>query len=508
MIRGLVRAGLVAGMLAAVALFLLLAVMHLRYPVERDYIEGVMLDHAIRIVRGQPLYAPPTLEYVTLAYMPVFSVLTAGLAKVFGPAFWQPRLLSTLATLGLTVLIAFAVRRETKSWALALAGAGVYLGGYGFAGGGHYDLSRPDSLMLCLAFAALTVLRTTTGTRGAVFAAALLVVSFFTKQHAVWFGFAALAHLFVNDRARFRAFAIPWVLGCGLGYLALSLWLGPWFSYYTWNVPSHWSTISWVRIQRYLGIGLLGTIGVLTIPTMLTLALPNPPWRGRGAIWLFAGAGSVCTGLMATLDPSAWHHVFIPTMVGFSILGPISVEALLRAISPNAAPNADRDHALAWGVLLLQLIPLVYSVHGMLPRHHALEARRDFVETLRETPGGVLVICHGFYATLAGKGMGAQIIAVGDLARSFGNRLERRDPRYLDRFADPLRVGSDRPVLFADYPLEKLGAPWDGLGESYRLAEDYGDRFANLAPTSGEKGYPRYRYVPVTAPSDTTVSRR
>jgi hypothetical protein len=92
--------------------------------------------------------------------------------------------------------------------------------------------------------------------------------------------------------------------------------------------------------------------------------------------------------------------------------------------------------------------------------------------------------------------MGAQIIAVGDIVRSRNNRLERRDPEYIQRFADPLREGAARPVLIADYPLEQLGAPWDGLGSSYRLAEEYGERFASLAPTSGEKGFPRYRYVP------------
>ena len=263
MIDRLLKYALWAAMAGAAALFLLLAWMHLGYPVERDYIEGVMMDHAIRVAHGQNMYVEPTLEFVTLAYMPVFASLTAVLVRLFGPAVWEPRLISALCTVGITALAALAVFRESRSWTLAVAAGGVFLGGYGFAGGGHYDLSRPDALMLLLSLAAFTVLRTWTSALSTVVAALLLVVAFFTKQHAVWFGIAACGHLFVNERPRLARFVAVWAAGCAGGYLLLALWLGPWFSYYTWDVPRHWSGLSWVRLQRYVGIGLLGTIGGL-----------------------------------------------------------------------------------------------------------------------------------------------------------------------------------------------------------------------------------------------------
>jgi hypothetical protein len=111
----------------------------------------------------------------------------------------------------------------------------------------------------------------------------------------------------------------------------------------------------------------------------------------------------------------------------------------------------------------------------------------------------VLVICHGYYSWHAGKGMGAQIIALGDLIRSAHNRLERRDPHYAEKIMDPLLEGPERPTLFADHALRDLGAPWDKLEGHYRLVADLGDEIAAMAPMSGERGYPRYVFAPVAA---------
>src|SRR4029077_19493538 len=91
----------------------------------------------------------------------------------------------------------------------------------------------PDALMLLLSLGGLAVLRFTSDRRGALIASAMLVVAFFTKQHAVWFGFAALAHLWTNDRKRFAPFAGVWVAGCAVGYLVLSLWLRAGVSFFT-----------------------------------------------------------------------------------------------------------------------------------------------------------------------------------------------------------------------------------------------------------------------------------
>ncbi|HTM56960.1 MAG TPA: hypothetical protein VL123_00945 [Candidatus Udaeobacter sp.] len=503
MITRVSSALLIALSLAAAVTYLVLVGFQLRAPGELDYIEGVMMDHVSRLAHGQPIYVAPSLSFVALAYMPGIAWVSSWLARVFGPALWEPRLVSFIATLLLAALIGFVVRRETRSAVYAIAGSGLYLMGFGTAGGGHYIVSRPDSLMLLLVFSGLAILRFTEGSLGAMASAALLVLAFFTKQHATWFGAAALIHLALNQRYRLPAFALVWIGGCVGGFVWLSHLLGPWFSYYVWDVPSHWSELSPLRIQHYLGLGLFGMLGPLTVASVLTLAQTFRPWRGPAALWTWAALGAAGTGLMATLDPSAWHHVFIPSMVALSVLGPISCWRLVTQLSSPEPRTAPRAHAVAYLLLSLQFIPLIYGVHLELPHRGAAEARNHFLEWLRALPGPVIVVDHGFYSARAGKPATLQIIAIGDLERSHHNRLVRRDPHALERLFDPLRAGPDRPVLVTDDPLAKEGPLWASLAPAYRLADSL-VWTTPLGGLHGHTGSPRYVYVPVEAAADTS----
>jgi len=110
------------------------------------------------------------------------------------------------------------------------------------------------------------------------------VVSRSVAARAAWFGAAALIHLALNQRHRLPAFALVWIGGCVGGFVWLSHLLGPWFSYYVWDVPSHWSELSPLRIQHYLGLGLFGMLGPLTVASVLTLAQTFRPWRGPAAL--------------------------------------------------------------------------------------------------------------------------------------------------------------------------------------------------------------------------------
>jgi hypothetical protein len=371
--------------------------------------------------------------------------------------------------------------------------------GYGLAGGGHYDVSRPDSLMLGTSLLAFTILRFTTRTAAATIAALLLVAAFFTKQHAVWFGIAALLHLALNDRPRLVAFALPWVVGCAGGFALLSLWMGPWFLFYTFDLPSHWSTIAPLRIERYIGGGLLGMLGVLTVPAIVSLGLPDAPWRGRSGLWMFLGLAGFGTGMLATLDPSAWRHVFIPSMMAFSVLGPLSLWRLARTFGPGAAEARGRGAAFA--LMSLGFVPLIYPLHSEAAHGGAKQARAEFVQTLRDIPGPVIVVEHGFYGWLAGKGMAMQQIAFGDLERAPHDKLFVEDPNYVEKLLTPLRGGPGRPTLVTDEPLPDVGPLWNLVDPAYRMTRDMGDTFKPLRGFGGHAAWPRYIYTPVDSAS-------
>lgn len=501
MFARLTRLGLMGLAVAGGLLFIALGVMHLRYPVEMDFIEGAMMDQIARLARGEAMYVAPTARYVPLAYMPLYSGVVALLGHFFGVDFWTGRIVSFLATLGVASLIGYNLARETADRRWGVIAGGLYLMGYGVASGGHFDAIRPDSLMLCLSLGGLTLLRWRDGLANTMLAAFIMVLGFFTKQHGMWFLMVAMVHLLVNERHRLLPFAAVGIIGCAGGYGLLSLWLGPWFNFYTWNIPAHWSEISPLRIKMYIGDGLLGHLGPLMVPTLLALGVGEPPWRGRSGIWTWVLLGGLGTGLLATLDPHAWRHVFMPTFLTLCIAGPLALarlEAEFRRVSPTAAARASVAVSL---LLACQFIPLIYSIGQERGHANAAEARQKFVDLIRDLPGPVWVPHHGFYASLAGKGTGMQFIPIDDIERAPGNSLLLRDPGMLDRLVEDLRSGPDRPFIVADGPLEKVGPMWGRIAEGYRVIREIPDWSEGIAGITGHRTRPDRIYAPIPADS-------
>jgi hypothetical protein len=505
------------GLLSIVA-FTALSAVRLLCPIELGNGEGMMLDHAIRIAQGQPLYVAPSLDFIPFVYMPMFSWLVAILVKIFGPALWEGRLVDLVGVAGFVGVLMFVVRRETRSWALALAGAGIFLMGHGLTRGG-YDVVRPDPVMLMFVFAALAVLRFTTTTRGAVIAALLASLGFFAKQHGILFGIAGIPYLLFSDRRRLAPYTATLLGTCVGGYLLMMIALGPWFQFYTWDVPSHWSQFSRGRVVQYLGEMLIGKLGPMVIPSVLVFGATGAARGGapeeakaaleraraaghRGSahetIWGWGALAGIGTGLMASLDPYAYYHTLMPTVCAFSVLGPIALDRLGRRLDGGVAGRAT---TAACVVLAFQFLPLLYPMRTLLPRPGAAATRRDFVARLRALPGRVLMPYHGFYLTEAGKGMGFSVLPLDDVIRAHGNRLLRNDPGYFDRMFEPLRHGPNRPLIVNDSTFAKTGDAsiplWASLEPGYRKAGDMGDLIERLRPLAGSRNSPTWIYAPV-----------
>jgi hypothetical protein len=492
------------------AAFGYLVVKRVPHPAELDYIEGVMMDHIVRLSEARPIYVEPSLDFIPLAYMPGFAFTASLLVHVFGAELWVPRLVSCGAMIVLAFLVAFIVRRETRSTSLAAAGAGLLFASFGVTGG-YYDVARPDSLMLMLAISGVAILRFTSTPRGAWLSALVLTAAFFTKQHAIWFALAAVCHLYFTDRRRLTHFAGALVLGCCGGYLALSLWLGPWFSYFTWNEPSHWSSLDRGRIADYLGYRLLGRYGLLMTLIVSATVLPGRAWSGRSGLWAWIGLAGLATGLMATLDPHAYTHVLTPSVVVLCVLGPLAAYHVLTKLASLEGSATSWRAAVVWFLLFCQFAPLYYGVRGMRPRPGAEQARTAFLAYVRKLPGRVLVIYHGNYAHCAGKGTGLQMIALDDIIRSRENRLLAAEPDFVDRLFDPLREGApNRPVLITDEYLADSGDQsnpwWRDLAGSYELHDVLAEDISTgLRPVVGSGNTPRYVYVPIERKPEFTV---
>ncbi|HTO91661.1 MAG TPA: hypothetical protein VMJ70_11080 [Candidatus Sulfotelmatobacter sp.] len=498
----LIAAGLVH--LLAILTWINLAIHRYRHPLELGNVEGMLMDSIVRLAHGQPLFGPPVLDFIPLAYMPGFFIVVAPLVKIFGPFLWVPRLVSVIETLVLAAAIARYVWLDTRSLVLAIAGAGIMIGGFGFAAG-CYDLVGPNAQFMMFAIAGMLALRETRGAAGAILAGVLIGASFLSKQHGLLFGLMALPYLLFFDRRRLVPFAVALAAAAGGGYALMTLWFGKWFPFYTYDVPSHWSTLSFVRIQNYIGKDVFGTWGVCSVPAVLAIV---PAWREgdrRVLLAWSAWGGGLAAGLLATLDPYAYRHTLMPVVVSLALLAPIAAQRILRAAfagGTSASATTERAvTAIAALLLVLQYPAVAYSARRYLPPPHAEETRAAFYARLKAIPGPVLMPYHGFYTWEALGKTSFHLLALDDIVRAHGNRLLRTDPQLLDRMFDGLRHGPNRPWLVLDLPLERTGdvslPMWQSLAPHYRLVDSLGVITEGLRPVAGLRDAPSLIYQPI-----------
>src|SRR5262245_26881412 len=136
----------------------------LRYPLDLEWMEGGMLTHALRIARGEPIYAEPSVDFVSFLYTPLYPAVLSLLSKIVGLSYALGRGVSILAFSGALTFLVAAVRgvaQEHESEELSaianaagLLGAAVVCLAFPFCGA-FYDLVRCDSLWLFFVAAGL-----------------------------------------------------------------------------------------------------------------------------------------------------------------------------------------------------------------------------------------------------------------------------------------------------------------------------------------------------------------
>ncbi|MBI4495138.1 MAG: glycosyltransferase family 39 protein [Chloroflexi bacterium] len=178
-----------------------------RFPYDLNYGEGYVLNDALRLVHGQPIYTDiRQFPMVRSPYPPGFLVLDGLLTLVLGTGFAAGRLLSVAAALASGGLIYLGARRLAGQRVVALVCAGLYLGSpflYQWAG-----FSRVDLLANALALAAVVLLLHRVTWRHVYAAAVLCVLALCTKQTAVAAPLAIVLALLLKQRRQALAFAL------------------------------------------------------------------------------------------------------------------------------------------------------------------------------------------------------------------------------------------------------------------------------------------------------------
>lgn len=381
-------------------LYVFTAFPRLFYPHDLDFLENNSLMQSLRFAAGLPVYAAPSADFVATIYAPFYTWLGGLLFRFMPPGFFPLRLISFSASLLTGLLIGFIAYRESRQRWLALACAGLYLGGYRISGF-WYDLARVDSLAICLVMLGLTLGIYARGSRlRFTLSAITLALAFFTKQTALAFGvMLILYHGFHSAPNSLRWLTLPFITFISLPLIALHLFTHGWFSFYIFTAAAA-DADDLARFWHYLGLELLGVMGALSLMALWAAwrgKLKDQPW-----LWMMAAAA-----LVSGLGRAS---------VGGNLNNLMPVYALLCLAPALTPPSFEKpQRGLASLALLLQLALGVYNPVRYIPTP-TMRAQGDALITrLQNLDGPVLVMVEPYYTWRAGHAPSAQVASLWHL---------------------------------------------------------------------------------------------
>lgn len=340
----------------AVVGFGLLAARGLNAPQPFDATERTLFELAQRLHTHAPLYAAPA-NTATASVLPGFPMLAAVLFDTLGPDLVWLRMASLVAIVGLAVLAWSVVREETEHPTLALGSASLLLAGYALLTG-QPAAARPEPLMLVLALGGGLAMRVMQGASGGLIGALMLSASCFVHAQGLWLTAAALLYLMREDRGRL----VPFTLGIAVffagGFVLLSRYLGPWFNYYAFDVPVQSLRFDGPALVRFLGGQVLGSLGVMTIMSVLSFALPTRPWRGAGGLWPCIGLAALAGALLATQNTAPDPQATMILVAALALVGPISTQRVTHHLSTWPDSTRTAGEAIVLVALVLQFVAL------------------------------------------------------------------------------------------------------------------------------------------------------
>jgi hypothetical protein len=498
----------------------------LSYPLDLEWMEGGTLTHALRLGSGQPLYAQPTVDFVSFLYTPLYPAVLCALSKVFGLSYMLGRAVSILAFSGALVILVAAARgiaqqfESVKLPAVAttagLLGAAAVCLAFPFCGA-FYDLVRCDSLWLFLVSAGLYSCSPGRSMTRIALGALLLVLGFFTKQTAAPFMVAAAVAVALTSGVK-RGLVFSAV---AFGSTTMAILVGQhltdgWLWIYIYQLhQSHEILLEriWPETPRILldyGFMLLAPIAACLLFAAVRRRLSR-----RLFYWASMAATGLATAAVGSATQGAYDNAYIPAVYFGALLSAacaVELPALaadLRASSDGAVWSIGEGSRRRLGSLrIFSLVGLgLLSAHAVIrwldasslvPNQEDRAEARRFLAYLVEQGPEIFVPSHPFYSVLAGGRAHLHIMGVNDVywwPRTITSD-PGRDAAIKDRFRRSV-LGSFRSRRWKMVIQDDCATPrLFGLNRYYRLVEDLARSGKAPRSLTGYPCAPRYVWVP------------
>jgi hypothetical protein len=475
-------------------IYLYLAVVRLQYLYELDWIEGGFVDQVGRILAGQSVYGPPSIEFTPFLYTPLYFYLSAAAAKVFGAGFFPLRLVSILSSLvSMAGMFALVFRRNKNIVASALA-AGLLAASYRITGA-WLDIARVDSLSIAFLVLFCLALPSSPSRIRWLTAGILASLMVLTKQSmlAVVLPFF-LVHI-LQYRKRAVWMAAGFLLPLGLVTLMFNLATHGWYSFYT--VELLGQQTEWLSREVIVGFWKTDILRHYFVSIGFAAAglfLAFREKQGEFWEWLALLAGALLCSFLARIKAGGYDNVLLPSITVIGILLGIGWDRVTGALVKN--PNFLRDGAgiLLTVAALYQFYHLRYSPVDQLPTAWNYQTGEAFIEYISKIPGEVYIPYHTHYAAMAGKQPYAHQAALWDVLR--GGRTNRGKEILTLDIEEAIRDHRfDAILLDGDGQWHFLY----GLEQYYSVQSDVIPPDQVPAPLTGWQISPRLIFLPLNA---------
>ena len=477
-----VSAILGAAIAVQVILFFLHAYQAIAFPYQLDYGEGPILQIALEVARGRPMY-PPVAEppYLIASYEPAYYLLSALGVKLFGVGFWWGRLVSTLSVLATALFAALIVWDRTRHRFASLVTCGTILAMPHFMV--WATLMRVDAMALAFAVAGFWLFLRRARWAGIP----LFSLGVFARRTAV----AAMGAAFLRDvRHRglarsAKALAVQLALIAALLIGANLVTRGGMYA----QLKLHTATSlgkawSWQQLWSLLWVP--GNPSPLKLwPAYFAMTLIAAVWAAfhREARVLLLWFVLACAIFLTSgRIGSAHNYLMEPTAIGAMMFG------IMYAVLSRRPGMGQVGLMLLAGALAAQMVwttqHLPQTLSILRPRVDP-RASKHIIELIEETEGPALVEDTGL-SLLAGREPPLMPFEFTMMARAKALDPEPvyravREGRY------PLIVLRFNPFDPLEISLHKAGSDWkagrwpdgiiSGVQARYRLVEEVGPYF-------------------------------
>jgi len=407
-----------AACLAHLALLTYVFLRRAGYPFDLEWMEGGMLVHSLRILNGQPLYAPPSVDFVSYLYTPLYPAVVAALGRIFGLHYLLGRLVS-IASLGVVMVLGYrAARREGAPPALALLPAALIAAAFPFCGA-WYDIVRNDELFLALAMGSLYLVAYHHRRLGLVaLAGVIMALAFLTKQTGTAFVLCASLGLLILRWRSLPLFLLTAGATLGLVGGLLQRSSGGWFWTYIYRL--HQNHDFYAR-RAFLETPLIllrhEPITIALLVALFVLLIVRRQLTRTTFFWALtagAGLGIACVGFGTQW---AFSNAFIPGVV-FPAIALAALAGRAYAAPQPETPARAAGVAVIALLAVVQLGMLVYDPRPYLPTAASRAAGERLIARLKQAPGPVFIPDHPFYAVLAGKDAHFHRMGLWDVRRA------------------------------------------------------------------------------------------